>query len=121
MKKTFVAVVLCMALLSSFTVSASAEFTSSDSDHLADIWRQLTGVSSYDVIYDWIKNLNTNVSLLNSHFSDTRQSTNPIAYYAQQIYNKMGSSSSHDYSTVLANIKSNRNDSEKKRNQYDSL
>ena len=34
MKKTFVAVVLCMALLSSFTVSASAEFDSSDSSNL---------------------------------------------------------------------------------------
>ena len=36
MKKTFVAVVLCMALLSSFTLSASAEFSSSDSQHLND-------------------------------------------------------------------------------------
>lgn len=34
MKKTFVAVVLCMALLSSFTVSASAEFDNSDSSNL---------------------------------------------------------------------------------------
>lgn len=34
MKKTFVAVVLCMALLSSFTVSASAEFDNNDSTNL---------------------------------------------------------------------------------------
>lgn len=34
MKKTFVSVVLCMALLSSFTVSASAEFDSTDSSNL---------------------------------------------------------------------------------------
>lgn len=34
MKKTFVAVVLCMALLSSFTVSASAEFDNTDSSNL---------------------------------------------------------------------------------------
>ena len=34
MKKTFVAVVLCMALLSSFTVSASAEFDNTDSTNL---------------------------------------------------------------------------------------
>lgn len=107
MKKTFVVFVLSLALLSSFTVFASAEFTSSDSDHLTDIWRQLTGVSSSDGIYDWIKNLNTNVTTLKNAFSDTRQSVNPIAYYAQQIYNKMGDSSSKDYSTVLANIKSN--------------
>lgn len=109
MKKTFVVVVLSMALLSSFTVFASAEFTSSDSDHLTDIWRQLTGVSSYDGIYDWIKNLNTNVTTLKNAFSDTRQSVNPIAYYAQQIYNKMGDSSSYDYSTVLSNIKDDTN------------
>lgn len=34
MKKTFVAVVLCMSLLSSFTVSASAEFDNTDSSNL---------------------------------------------------------------------------------------
>ena len=34
MKKTFFAVVLCMALLSSFTVSASAEFDNTDSSNL---------------------------------------------------------------------------------------
>lgn len=34
MKKTFVAVVLCMALLSSFTISASAEFDNTDSTNL---------------------------------------------------------------------------------------
>lgn len=34
MKKTFVAVVLCMALLSSFTISASAEFDNTDSSNL---------------------------------------------------------------------------------------
>lgn len=34
MKKSFVAVVLCMALLSSFTVSASAEFDNTDSSNL---------------------------------------------------------------------------------------
>lgn len=34
MKKTFVVVVLCMALLSSFTVSASAEFDNTDSSNL---------------------------------------------------------------------------------------
>lgn len=34
MKKTFVAVFLCMALLSSFTVSASAEFDNTDSSNL---------------------------------------------------------------------------------------
>ena len=34
MKKTFVAVVLCMTLLSSFTVSASAEFDNTDSSNL---------------------------------------------------------------------------------------
>ena len=34
MKKTFVAVVFCMALLSSFTVSASAEFDHTDSSNL---------------------------------------------------------------------------------------
>lgn len=37
MKKTFVAVVLCMALLSSFTVSASAEFDNTDSSNLATL------------------------------------------------------------------------------------
>lgn len=107
MKKKFVSLALCMALLSSFTVSASASFSSTDSDHLTDIWRQLTGVSSYAGIYDWVKNLNTNVTTLKNAFSDTRQSVNPIAYYAQQIYNKMGDSSSNDYSTTLANIYKN--------------
>ena len=37
MKKMFVAVVLCMALLSSFTVSASAEFDNTDSSNLATL------------------------------------------------------------------------------------
>lgn len=37
MKKTFVAVVLCMALLSSFTISASAEFDNIDSSNLATL------------------------------------------------------------------------------------
>lgn len=37
MKKTFVAVVLCMALLSSFMVSASAEFDNTDSSNLATL------------------------------------------------------------------------------------
>lgn len=37
MKKTFVAVVLCMALLSSFTVSASAEFDDIDSSNLSTL------------------------------------------------------------------------------------
>lgn len=37
MKNTFVAVVLCMALLSSFTVSASAEFDNIDSSNLATL------------------------------------------------------------------------------------
>lgn len=37
MKKTFVAVFLCMALLSSFTVSASAEFDNTDSSNLATL------------------------------------------------------------------------------------
>lgn len=37
MKKTFLAVVLCMALLSSFTVSASAEFDNTDSSNLATL------------------------------------------------------------------------------------
>lgn len=37
MKKTFVAVVLCMSLLSSFTVFASAEFDNTDSSNLATL------------------------------------------------------------------------------------
>ena len=37
MKKTFVAVFLCMALLSSFTVFASAEFDNTDSSNLATL------------------------------------------------------------------------------------
>lgn len=37
MKKMFVAVVFCMALLSSFTVSASAEFDNTDSSNLATL------------------------------------------------------------------------------------
>lgn len=37
MKKTFVSLVLCMALLSSFTISASAEFDNNDSSNLATL------------------------------------------------------------------------------------
>lgn len=107
MKRMFVAVVLCMALLSSFTVSVSAEFTSTDSDYLQGIWRQITGTANFDTIYDWIKAINSNVSYMKSSFSSTTQSVNPTAYYAQQIFNKMGNSSSKDYSTVLSNIKTN--------------
>lgn len=49
MKKTFVAVVLCMALLSSFSVSASAEFDNTDSSNLftltkycSSLWQDAT-------------------------------------------------------------------------------
>ena len=58
MKKKLVSLVLCMALLSSLTVSASAEFTSSDSSTLSDIYSRLGTVlnnqsASYKVL-SWL-------------------------------------------------------------------
>ena len=86
MKKTFVAVVLCMALLSSFTVSASAEFTSSDSSTLSNIYNQLTAVRDQ-------------LGYPGGGYSSLREAINYIANHLP--------SSPKDYSTVLSNIKSN--------------
>lgn len=86
MKKTFVAVVLCMALLCSFTVSASAEFTSSDSSNLTEIMRQ-------------VQNIRNQLGYPPGGFSSLREAVNYIANHLP--------SSPKDYSTVLSNIKTN--------------
>ena len=86
MKKTFVAVVLCMALLSSFTVIASAEFTSSDSTTLSNVYNQLTDIRN-------------ELGYPGGGYSSLRQAINYIADHLP--------SSPKDYSTVLSNIKSN--------------
>lgn len=86
MKKTFVAVVLCMALLSSFTVSASAEFTSSDSSNLTEIKKQVQAIRDQ-------------LGYPPGGFSSLRDAVNHIA-------NNLPSSPK-DYSTALANINSN--------------
>lgn len=79
MKKTFVAVVLCMALLSSFTVSASA----------------------YDVndIYNQVTAIRNELGYPQGNWSSLRRAINYIADHLP--------SSPNDYSTVLSNIKSN--------------
>lgn len=86
MKKTFVAVVLCMALLSSFTVFASAEFTSSDSTTLSNVYNQLTDIRN-------------ELGYPGGGYSSLRQAINYIADHLP--------ASPKDYSTVLSNIKSN--------------
>lgn len=86
MKKTFVAVVLCMALLSSFTVSASAEFTSSDSTTLSNVYKQLTDIRD-------------ELGYPDGNWSSLRRAVNYIADHMP--------SASSDYSTVLSNIKTN--------------
>ena len=86
MKKTFVAVVLCMALLSSFTVFASAEFTSSDSTTLSNVYTQLTDIRN-------------ELGYPGGGYSSLRQAINYIADHLP--------SSPKDYSSVLSNIKSN--------------
>lgn len=79
MKKTFVAVVFCMALLSSFTVSASA----------------------YDVndIYNQVTAIRNELGYPQGNWSSLRRAINYIADHLP--------SSPNDYSTVLSNIKSN--------------
>ena len=79
MKKTFVAVVLCMALLSSFTVSASA----------------------YDVndIYNQVTAIRNELGYPAGNWSSLRRAINYIADHLP--------SSPKDYSTVLSNIYSN--------------
>lgn len=79
MKKTFVAVVLCMALLSSFTVSASA----------------------YDVndIYNQVTAIRNELGYPQGNWSSLRRAVNYIADHLP--------GSPNDYSTVLSNIKSN--------------
>lgn len=79
MKKSFVAVVLCMALLSSFTVSASAY-------DVNDIYNQLT----------YIRN---ELGYPQGNWSSLRRAVNYIADHMP--------SSSSDYSTVLSNIYKN--------------
>ena len=87
MKKKFVSLALCMALLSSFTVSASAEFTSSDSTTLSNVYKQLTDIRN-------------ELGYPAGNWSSLRRAVNYIADH-------MPSSSSADYSTVLSNIYSN--------------
>lgn len=79
MKKTFVAVVLCMALLSSFTVSASA----------------------YDVndIYNQVTAIRNELGYPQGNWSSLRRAVNYIADHMP--------GSSPNYSTVLSNIYSN--------------
>lgn len=86
MKKMFVAVVLCMALLSSFTVSASAEFTSSDSTTLSNVYKQLIDIRN-------------ELGYPSGGYSSLRAAINYIADHLP--------SSPKDYSTVLSNIYSN--------------
>ena len=86
MKKTFVAVVLCMALLSSFTVFASAEFTSTDSSNLAEIKKQ-------------VQSIRDQLGYPPGGFSSLRDAVNHIANNLPR--------SPKDYSTVLSNIYSN--------------
>lgn len=86
MKKTFVAVVLCMALLSSFTVSASAEFTSSDSTTLSNVYKQLIDIRD-------------ELGYPGGGYSSLRQAINYIADHLP--------SSPKDYSTTLSNIYNN--------------
>ena len=86
MKKKLVSLVLCMVLLSSFTVSASAEFTSSDSTTLSNIYNQLTAVRDQ-------------LGYPSGGYSSLRAAINYIADHLP--------SSPKDYSTFLSNIKSN--------------
>lgn len=79
MKKTFVAVVLCMALLSSFTVSASAY-------DVNDIYKQVTAIRD-------------ELGYPQGNWSSLRRAVNYIADHLP--------SSPKDYSTVLSNIFSN--------------
>lgn len=79
MKKTFVAVVLCMALLSSFMVSASAY-------DVNDIYNQLTAIRN-------------ELGYPQGNWSSLRRAINYIADHLP--------CSPNDYSTVLFNIKSN--------------
>lgn len=90
MKKKFFAVVLCMALLSSFTLSASATFDSSDSTTLSNIYTQLTAIRDQ-------------LGYPQGGFSSLRAVVNSMNSYLASI----ASGSSHDYSIVLSNIKSN--------------
>lgn len=79
MKKSFVAVVLCMALLSSFTVSASAY-------DVNDIYNQLTAIRN-------------ELGYPQGNWSSLRRAINYIADNLPR--------SPLDYSTALSNIKSN--------------
>lgn len=86
MNKKLVSLVLCMALLSSFTVFASAEFSSSDSTTLSNIYNQLTAVRDQ-------------LGYPGGGYSSLRHAINYIADHLP--------SSPEDYSTVLSNIYSN--------------
>lgn len=86
MKKTFVSVFLCLALLSSFTVFASAEFTSTDSSNLAEIKKQ-------------VQSIRDQLGYPAGGFSSLRDAVNYIANNLPR--------SPKDYSSVLSNIYSN--------------
>lgn len=86
MKKKFGVFLLCMALLSSFTVFASAEFSSSDSATLSNIYNQLTAVRDQ-------------LGYPTGGYSSLRAAINYIADHLP--------SSPKDYSSVLSNIYSN--------------
>lgn len=86
MKKNFCAFLLCMALLSSFTVFASAEFTSSDSSTLTEIKKQVQAIRDQ-------------LGYPPGGFSSLRDAVNHIA-------NNLPASPT-DYSTTLSNIYKN--------------
>lgn len=90
MKKFFHVAVALVALLSSFTFSASAAFDSSDSQTLTNIYKQLTDIRD-------------ELGYPQGGFSSLRAVVNSINSYLASI----ASGSSRDYSTVLSNIKSN--------------
>lgn len=86
MKKNFHVAVALIALLSSFTVSASAEFTSSDSSNLTEIKKQVQAIRDQ-------------LGYPPGGFSSLRDAVNHIA-------NNLPASPM-DYSTTLSNIYSN--------------
>ena len=108
MKKKLLSLVLCFSLLSSLTVSASADFTSSDSSNLQKILNQLELSATSGTVSNYLKLIYNQLTEIRSELDYPAGGFSSLRALLNAMYNKIGSGgSSPNYSTVLNNIKNN--------------
>lgn len=107
MKKKLLSLVLCFSLLSALTVSASADFTSSDSSNLQKILNQLEFSATSGTVSNYLKLIYNQLTEIRSELDYPAGGFSSLRALLNAMYNKIGSDSSPNYSTVLSNIKTN--------------